>query len=50
MSSARLGDGLDRRIDGVDLVIARSLAAGVIEIILQDELLGLLTAPLGGGA
>ena len=31
------GDGFDRRVDGVDLVVARCFAAAVVEIILQDE-------------
>ena len=35
-----LGDGLDRRVDGVDLVVARGLAAAVVEIVLKDDLLG----------
>ena len=34
-----LGDGLDRRVDGVDLVVARGLAAAVVEIVLKDDLL-----------
>ena len=32
-----LGDGLDRRIDGIALVVARRLAAAVIEVVLQDD-------------
>ena len=34
-----LGDGFDRRVDGVDLVVARGLAAAVVEVVLQDDLL-----------
>ena len=33
-----LGDGLDRGVDGVDLIVARRLAAAVVEIILEDDL------------
>ena len=36
-----LGDGLDGGVDGVDLVVARGLAAAVIEVILEDDVLGL---------
>ena len=36
-----LGDGLDRRVDGVDLVVARGLAAAVVEVVLKDDLLRL---------
>ena len=35
-----LGDGLDRRVDGVDLVVARGLAAAVVVVVLKDDLLG----------
>ncbi len=31
------GDGFYRGIDGIGLVVARSLAAAVIEVILQDD-------------
>ena len=36
-----LGDGLDRGVDGVALVVARLLAAAVVEVVLQDDLLRL---------
>ena len=32
-----LGDGLDRGVDGIDLVVAGRLAAAVVEVILQDD-------------
>ena len=32
-----LGDGLDRGVDGIDLVVARRLAAAIVEVILQDD-------------
>ena len=35
-----LGDGLDGGVDGVDLVVARRLAAAVVEVVLEDDLLG----------
>ena len=35
-----LGDGLDGGVDGVDLVIARRLAAAVVVIVLEDDLFG----------
>ena len=35
-----LGDGFDGRVDGVDLVVARRLAAAVVVVVLQDDLLG----------
>ena len=43
------GDGLDRRIDGVDLIVARGLAAAIVVIILQDDLFGfgVKALPLG---
>ena len=31
-------NGLDRRVDGVALVVARRLAAAVVEVVLQDDL------------
>jgi Serine dehydrogenase proteinase len=34
--------GLDRRVDGVDLVVARPPAAAVVEIVLKDDLLGVV--------
>ena len=34
-----LGDGLDRGVDGVDLVVAGRLAAAVVEVVLEDDLL-----------
>ena len=34
-----LGNRFDRGVDGVDLVVARRLAAAVVEVILQDDLL-----------
>ena len=33
-----LGDGLDRGVDGVDLIVARGLAAAVVEVVLKDDL------------
>ena len=33
----RLGDGFDGDVDGVALVVARRLAAGVFEVILEDD-------------
>jgi hypothetical protein len=44
-----LGDGLYRRIDGIDLIVARGLAAAVVVIILKDDLLGfgIKALPLG---
>jgi hypothetical protein len=35
-----LGDSLDRRIDGIDLIVARGLAAAVLEVVLKHDLLG----------
>ena len=43
---AALGDGLDRGVDGVDLIIARRLVAAVGEIVLKDNLLGFRRQPL----
>ena len=43
-----LGDGLDRRVDGVDLVVARGLAAAVVVIVLKDDLLGFRRQALPG--
>ena len=43
-----LGDGLDRRVDGVDLVVARRLAAAVVVVVLEDDLLGLGRQALPG--
>ena len=43
-----LGDGLDRGVDGVDLVVARGLAAAVVEIVLKDDLLGFRRQALPG--
>ena len=43
-----LGDGLDRGVDGVDLVVARLLAAAVVVIVLQDDLFLLGGQPLPG--
>ena len=43
-----LGDGLDRRVDGVALVVARRLAAAVVEVILQDDLFRLGRQALPG--
>ena len=34
-----LGDGFDGRVDGVALVVARLLAAAVVEVVLKDDLL-----------
>ena len=45
---AALGDGLDRGVDGVDLIVARGLAAAVVEIVLKDDLLGLGVEALPG--
>ena len=33
------GDGFDGRVDGVALVVARRLAAAVVEVVLKDDLL-----------
>ena len=41
-----LGDGLDGRVHGVDLVVARRLAASVLEVVLEDDLLGFGRQPL----
>ena len=35
-----LCDGLDRRIDRIDLVVARCLCAAIVVVVLQDDLLG----------
>ena len=42
---AALGDGLDRGVDGVDLVVARGLAAAVVVVVLQHDLLGFGVRP-----
>jgi hypothetical protein len=33
-------DGLHRGVDGIDLVVARRLAAAAVEIVLKNNLLG----------
>ena len=43
-----LGDGLDRGVDGIDLIVARGLVAAVVEIVLQDDLFGLRRQSLPG--
>lgn len=43
-----IGDGLDRGIDGVELVVARGLTATVVEIVLQDHLFCFIRKPLPG--
>jgi len=43
-----LGDGLDRRVDRVDLVVPRRLAAGVLEIVLENGLFGFRRQALPG--
>ena len=43
-----LGDGLDRGADGVDLVVARHLAASVLVILLKDHLLSFQCQALPG--
>ena len=43
-----LGDGLDGGVDGVDLVVARRLAAAVVEVVLKDDLLGFGVEALPG--
>ena len=43
-----LGDSLDRGVDRVDLIVARLLAAGVVEIVVQDDRLALGRQPLPG--
>ena len=43
-----LGDRLDGSVDGVDLVVARGLAAAVVEVVLEDDGLGLRRQPLPG--
>ena len=45
---AALGDGLDRGVDGVDLIIARGLAAAVVEIVLKHDLFGFGVKALPG--
>ncbi len=45
---AALGDGLDRGVDGVHLIIARGLAAAVVEIVLKHDLFGLGVEALPG--
>ena len=45
---AALGDGLDGGIDGVDLIVARRLAAGVVKIVLKNDFLGLGCQALPG--
>jgi hypothetical protein len=35
-----LGDGLDRRVDGIHLIVARGLAAAVVVVVLKNDLLG----------
>ena len=42
------GDGLDRRIHRVDLVVARCLAAAVVEIVPKYDLLGVRCQSLSG--
>jgi hypothetical protein len=32
-----LGDGFDRGVDGIGLIVARALAAAIFKIILQDD-------------
>src|SRR5262249_42508783 len=41
-SVAARGNGLNRRVDRIDLVVARTFAATVVEIILKHDLLGLV--------
>ncbi len=48
MRSSPLGDGLDGRVDGIDLVVARGLAAAVLEIVLKNDGLSLWRQPLPG--
>ena len=43
-----LGDGLDCGVDGVDLIVARRLAAAVVEIVLKNDFLGLGRQALPG--
>jgi hypothetical protein len=43
-----LGDGFDRGVDGVDLVVARPLAAAVVVVVLEDHLLCLGCQALPG--
>ena len=43
-----LGDGLDRRVDRVDLIVARLLAAAVVVVILKNDLLGFGVEALPG--
>ena len=45
---AALGDGLDGGVDGVDLIVARRLAAAVVEIVLKNDFLGLGRQALPG--
>ena len=37
-----VGDGLDRSVDGVELIVAWGLAAAVVEIVLQHYLFGVV--------
>ena len=37
---AASGDGRDGRVDGVDLVVARRLAAAIVKIVLKDDFFG----------
>ena len=43
-----LGDGLDRGVDGVHLIVARGLAAAVVEIVLKHDLFGFRVEALPG--
>ena len=43
-----LGDRLDSRVDGIDLVVTRGLADAVVVIVLEDELFGFQVEALPG--
>ena len=45
---AALGDRFDGGVDGVDLVVARGLVSAIVEIVLEDDGLGLGCQPLPG--
>ena len=46
--SCPLGNGLYRAVDGIDLIVARSLAAAILMIILKYNFLGVGRQALPG--
>jgi len=42
------GDGLNRRVDGIHLIVARLLSASVVVVILKNDLLGFAVEPFPG--